>query len=163
KLESQAIPGETYRLALTPSLVSRIFGNRVTDATLVEGGYVQLAGSGAWWIRSGRVFFSLGDADTAAQELAAAHAHFWQPRRAGEALALLADPLVVPGAILAGASSRLVYDLFAYQRTRDVPQPAPPVVYTLLRETHLSDLGAGELPRFQHVFSYSDGLGRESQ
>ena len=34
------------------------------------------------------------------------------------------------------ATTRLVYDLFAYQRTRDDPQPQPAVVYTLARETH---------------------------
>ncbi|MCF7990934.1 MAG: toxin [Thiohalocapsa sp.] len=75
----------------------------------------------------------------------------------------LANPLDNPTAILGQASTRLVYDLFAYQRTKDQPQPAPPVVYSLARETHVADLGPNEQPRIQHAFSYSDGFGREIQ
>jgi RHS repeat-associated protein len=56
-----------------------------------------------------------------------------------------------------------VYDLFAYQRTRLDAQPAPAVVYSLARETHQSDLDAGESTRIQHAFAYSDGFGREIQ
>ena len=77
--------------------------------------------------------------------------------------AQLANPLDDPTAILGQASTRLVYDLFAYHRTKDQPQPAPPVVYTLARETHVSDLGPNEQSRIQHAFSYSDGFGREIQ
>src|SRR6185437_13705488 len=66
-LESLALPGESYHLALTPSDVARIFGALVTEATLTEGGYVGLDGSGAFWIPSGRVFYSAGDGDTPAQ------------------------------------------------------------------------------------------------
>ena len=75
----------------------------------------------------------------------------------------LANPLDNPGAILGQASTRLVYDLFAYRRTKDQPQPAPPVIYTLARETHISNLGPNEQSRIQHAFSYSDGFGREIQ
>jgi len=75
----------------------------------------------------------------------------------------LANPLADPQAILQRATSRLAYDLFAYQRTKDQSDPQPAVVYTLLRETHDSDpVPAGGL-KIQHSFSYSDGFGREIQ
>jgi RHS repeat-associated protein len=251
ELESLALPGESYQLALTPGLVARLFGNLVPDATLTEGGYVRLPGGNEWWIPSGRVFYSPGDADPAAQELAEARAHFFLPRRsvdpfgavsrvayddydllpvratdpvgnttaadndyrvlrpfrvtdpngnrtevASDALGLvvghavmgkaaenlgdslagfepdldeavflahLADPLNDPGAVLGGASVRMLYDLFAYQRTRDNGQPDPPAVYTLARETHVADLAANQAPRYQHAFAYADGFGREIQ
>jgi RHS repeat-associated protein len=70
----------------------------------------------------------------------------------------LADPLANPGLVLGNATTRLVYDLFAYVRDR---QPA--VVYTMARETHASEpTPAGGL-RIQHSLSYSDGFGREVQ
>ena len=75
----------------------------------------------------------------------------------------LANPLTNPSAILARASARLVYDLFAYYRTRDQPNPQPVVTYTLARETHEGDLQAGQQTKVQHSFSYSDGFGREIQ
>jgi len=75
----------------------------------------------------------------------------------------LDDPLANPQAILQRASSRLVYDLFAYQRTRNQEQPQPAVIYTLVRETHDSaGVPAGGL-KIRHSFSYSDGFGREIQ
>ena len=57
-------------------------------------------------------------------------------------LAHLDEPLTDPHAILQRASTRLVYDLFAYQRTRDLAQPQPAVVYAMARETHDADLSA---------------------
>ena len=75
----------------------------------------------------------------------------------------LADPLAAPQAILGRATTRLVHDLFAYQRTRNEAEPRPAVVYTLARETHDADLEPGSQTRFQHAFSYSDGFGREIQ
>jgi RHS repeat-associated protein len=75
----------------------------------------------------------------------------------------LANPLFDPQAILYRASTRLVYDLFAYQRTKDQPDPQPVVVYTLARETHDSDLRPAAGLKIQHGFSYSDGFGREIQ
>jgi RHS repeat-associated protein len=78
-------------------------------------------------------------------------------------LAHLQNPLTDPHALLQQATTRLVYDLFAYQRTRDAAQPQPAVVYTLARETHEADLQAGERTNVQHAFSYSDGFGREIQ
>jgi hypothetical protein len=75
----------------------------------------------------------------------------------------LANPLADPHVILSNATTRLVYDLLAYHRTRDHSGPQPSTVYTLARETHSSALKAGERTRIHHSFSYSDGFGREIQ
>lgn len=75
----------------------------------------------------------------------------------------LADPLTDPHAILGRASTRLVYDMFAYARTKSDATPAPSVVYTLARETHDADLAPGERTKVQHAFAYSDGFGRVIQ
>ena len=75
----------------------------------------------------------------------------------------LQDPLTDPYSLLQRASTRLVYDLFAYQRTQNDPQPQPPVVYTLAREIHDADLAQGKQTKVQHIFAYSDGFGREIQ
>ena len=93
-LQSRGLPGETYTLALTHGLLDRIFGDRVDDALLAEGGYVRLDGAD-WWRPSGRIFYSPDDTDTPAQELAVAHTHFYRPRRAVDAF---------------GAISRVDYD-----------------------------------------------------
>jgi RHS repeat-associated protein len=75
----------------------------------------------------------------------------------------LQDPFANPHDILQRASSRMVYDLFAYSRARDYSQPQPATVYTLARETHDADLNPGEKTKIQHSFSYSDGFGHEIQ
>jgi RHS repeat-associated protein len=271
QMGSLALPFETYKLALTPGLVTAVYGTRVTDPMLAtEGGYVHSEGDLNWWIPSGRVFYSPGPTDTSAQELARATQHFFLPQRyrdpfhtnavstesfiaydgfdlliqeTGDALGnritagerdatgvltvsgndyrvlqptLIMDPngnrtavavdtlgMVVgtavmgkpppaaaegdtltgfdpdltdvamlnqiaspfsnPQVILHRATTRLIYDPFAYQRTKNQSDPQPAVVYTLARETHDSDpVSAGGL-RIQHTFSYSDGLGREIQ
>ncbi|MCP9470217.1 MAG: FG-GAP-like repeat-containing protein [Nitrospira sp.] len=74
----------------------------------------------------------------------------------------LHNPLAGPHSILGRATTWLVYDLFAYQRTKDGADPQPAVVHTLTRETHESDLN-GQQTKVQHSFSYSDGFGREIQ
>ena len=74
----------------------------------------------------------------------------------------LDTPLTEPLAILQGASTRLVYDLFAYQRTKNQPDPQPAMAYTLARETHHADPG-GAQSKVQHAIAYSDGFGREIQ
>ncbi len=99
-IESLALPGEVYKLALTPGLLSSVLkreqgGQPPEDllpnpAPLLEGkgadqgGFTQLGG--AWWIPSGRTFFdpaaNVADPSlTAAQELAAAHQHFFLTRK----------------------------------------------------------------------------------
>lgn len=250
ELEPLALAGVTYRLSLTPELLTRLLGNRVDEATLGAAGYVQLAGSESWWIPGERVYYSPGDGDSAAQERAEALAHFFMPRRAVDALGAVsrtsyddydllletstdqvgnvvrvendyrvlaprlitdpngnrtetafdalglvcgtaamgkegenvgdslagfepdldeetllehfADPLADPGAILGQASGRMLYDVFAYQRTREDPEPQPPAFYGLSRETHVSDDPEGTT-RYEHTFAYSDGYGREIQ
>jgi RHS repeat-associated protein len=75
----------------------------------------------------------------------------------------MANPLHDPHAILKQATTRLVYDLCVYMRTRDSEQPEPLGVYSLAREVHASDLRPGESTKVQHSFSYSDGFGRQIQ
>ncbi len=248
ELESHALPGEAYQLALTPGLVDRIFGSRVDETTLEEGGYVRLWGGSDWWIPSGRVYFSPGDWDSESVELDEARHHFYLPRRSvdplgsisrvtydtydllvssaadaldntisadndyrilhpyrstdpngnfsedafdclgmvvgtavygkageGDSLAgfetdlsderilnIRHDPLHDPATLLGSATSRIVVDLFAYYRTRADHEPQAPLVYSLTRETHVSDMTSGET-RYQHALVYSDGLGHEIQ
>jgi RHS repeat-associated protein len=76
----------------------------------------------------------------------------------------VSNPLTTdPHSILKRATTRLVYDLFAYQRTKYQPNPQSVAVYTLARETHDADLRARDKSKIQHSFSYSDGFGREIQ
>jgi RHS repeat-associated protein len=75
----------------------------------------------------------------------------------------LANPFADPHSILARATTRLVYDLFAYHRTKAKAAPQPAVIYTMVRETHDTDLEAGLKTKIQHSFSYSDGFGRDIQ
>jgi RHS repeat-associated protein len=265
QLESLALVYEVYKLALTPGLITSVYGTRLSDAMLSgDGGYVHSESDAQWWIPSGRVFYSPTDG-TPAAELVSARQHFFLPRRfrdpfgqstqvafdpydlllaetrdaldnrvtvgerdvAGnlvapghdyrvlkprvvtdpnacrsaisfDALGMvtafavmgklddsprrgdlldgvvadlsddvvaahLADPLADPHAVLGRATMRQIYDCFAYYRTKQAAQPSPTVVYTLTRETHDADLGAGQQSRTQHRFAYADGLGREIQ
>ncbi|GIF45860.1 RHS repeat-associated protein [Asanoa ferruginea] len=73
-------------------------------------------------------------------------------------LAHLADPLAEPHPLLRDATSRFVYDLFAYVR-----DSAPAAVATISRETHVGDLPPGATGALTHGFGYTDGLGREIQ
>ena len=68
-----------------------------------------------------------------------------------------------PHDLLQRATTRLFYDLFAYQDSRDDPVPRPATVCTIARETHDADLDAGEQTRIQQGWTYSDGFGREVQ
>jgi RHS repeat-associated protein len=82
-IESLALPGETYKLAFSPGLLTQVYGTRVTDAMLAtDGGYVHSEGEAAWWIPSGQVFYSPQVTDTPAQEFAFAQQHFFLPHRA---------------------------------------------------------------------------------
>jgi len=78
------------------------------------------------------------------------------------------DPQSLTGALLGNATTRFVYDLqrFLLSRTAAPNDPTkwePPFAATLARETHVSDLGAGQQSKIQITFSYSDGFGREIQ
>lgn len=99
-LESLALPGRAYQLALTPTLIAAVFRRTraggtveqlVPDPSAVlegggadQGGYVLI--DGAWWLPSAAVYFD-PDADaadaarTAAGELDEARRHFFQPRK----------------------------------------------------------------------------------
>lgn len=256
-MESLAIPGESYKLAFTQGLVSRIFGVKVTDSIFqTEGRFVHSDGDADWWLPSGRVFFSPDTNADPATELAEAKNHFFVMRRIRDpfhrdgfdteshvdydqhdllvtqtrdalgnviharneyrvlqpslmtdpngnrsevafdtlgmvvgtavmgketeskgdnltgftpdldeatVLTHLSDPLADPHAILQGATTRLVYDLFAYHGTKDQPDPQPAVAYAMARETHQADLTTGLQTKIQHSFVYSDGFGREIQ
>ncbi len=80
-----------------------------------------------------------------------------------EILAQIANPLAAPATVLASATQRIIYDLFAYQRTQAQPEPQGPLTYSLARETHTSEPAPPGGLRFQHNFTYSDGFGREIQ
>jgi len=89
-LESLALPGESYKLAFTPGLLSQVY-QRASTALLTApasvlggtgpdgGGYVDL--DGHWWVPSGRIFYSPNASDNPTQELVNAQLHFFLPRR----------------------------------------------------------------------------------
>ncbi|MGW0141739.1 SpvB/TcaC N-terminal domain-containing protein [Streptomyces calvus] len=82
ELQPLALPFQSYKLAFTPGLVTEVYGDRVTGAMLEnDGRYTHTAGDANWWIPLGRIFYSPNRADTPAQELAHAHAHFFLPHR----------------------------------------------------------------------------------
>ncbi|MET8454397.1 RHS repeat-associated core domain-containing protein [Streptomyces sp. NPDC005209] len=134
-----------YRV-LKPHLVTDANGNR-TEAVFDSLGLVAATAV------MGKATESLGDS-TAGLTL--------DPTD-GQVADYLRDPLADPHTLLAGATTRLVYDLFAYHRTRASARPAPPVVATLSRETHTSALATGEKTAVQHRLVYCDGFGREIQ
>jgi RHS repeat-associated protein len=77
------------------------------------------------------------------------------------------DPHDFAPGLLRGATTRIVYDLDRFRRTRrnnpDEPEKwLPACAATLARETHVSDLN-GATTKIQVGFSYSDGFGREIQ
>jgi YD repeat-containing protein len=70
--------------------------------------------------------------------------------------------------LLGTATSRVIYDLerFWATQTADPTEPTkwePVFAATIVRETHVSDLEAGQESKVQVSFSFSDGLGREIQ
>jgi RHS repeat-associated protein len=77
--------------------------------------------------------------------------------------AYFAGPLTTGAGLLAGATSRAIYDQAAYLRTRDSAQPSPGWTAMIARQAHLSELAPGEQAAIIHRFGYSDGFGREIQ
>lgn len=76
---------------------------------------------------------------------------------------LFADPAGSPAAaLLGGATTRIVYDLAAYTQA-PAAAARPAVAATIARQTHLSDLPAGEAALLQISLAYSDGFGRVVQ
>jgi RHS repeat-associated protein len=139
--------GNDYRV-LQPRLVTDPNGNRTAVAFDAMGMVVGTAIMGKRDEVPRRGDLLDGFEPDLSDEVAAAH---------------LANPLADPHSILAHATTRLIYDLFAYSRSKLLPQPRPAVVYTMVRETHDADLAPGQLTKIQHSFSYSDGFGRELQ
>ncbi len=78
----------------------------------------------------------------------------------------LRNPTGAPLDILSGATTRLVYDLDAFQRwwrnTNDHKVGGPPsAVLALARERHLLGPDGTPTPRVSATLTYADGLGRE--
>ena len=73
-----------------------------------------------------------------------------------------ADPLAAPGTLIGAATTRVVLDIAAYQRTRANPQPSPPAVAVISRETHSAG-AAGAASAYQFALAYNDGFGRVVQ
>ncbi|WP_433971889.1 SpvB/TcaC N-terminal domain-containing protein [Tunturiibacter lichenicola] len=79
-----------------------------------------------------------------------------------------ADPIGQAAGLLGTATTRVVYDVNAYARWANhagaaTGQVPPSFAATLVRETHVSDLGLNPATKIQINFSYSDGFGREIQ
>ena len=77
--------------------------------------------------------------------------------------AFVADPTARAAGVLGHATSRLVYDIGAFDRTRTQPRPDPAATYTLAREFHRFDASGPGPGRVDVTVTYSDGLGREVQ
>ena len=80
-LEARALPFESYRLAFDPGLAATLYGGRVAPSMLLEGGYADIDGDGAWWVPSGRISYTPVAGDGPAAELALARQHFFLPCR----------------------------------------------------------------------------------
>jgi RHS repeat-associated protein len=124
QVQPRALPGQSYRAALTPGIVPAIFGTLVTAAMLSEGGYVQLPGETGWWMPSSRVFYSPGDSDTPAQELASALAGFFLPRRAVDPFGAITRVSYDDGILLAVAVTDPVGNTVTASNDYRVLQPA---------------------------------------
>jgi len=79
-----------------------------------------------------------------------------------------ADPRAVAPGLLAGATTRLIYDLDRFRRSRlahplDPAAWLPPAVATIERETHVHALAPGATTRVRIGMAYADGQGREIQ
>jgi RHS repeat-associated protein len=72
----------------------------------------------------------------------------------------LEHPLDDPWAVLGTSTTRLLYDYFAFQRTKHLGAPSPAVAYTLARATHEADLRKQSRTEVVHSFEYSDGYER---
>jgi RHS repeat-associated protein len=91
ELESLGLPGNRYKLAFTPGLISRVY-QRSADPLLPApasvlgsvsadgGGYVDLDSDGHWWIPTGRLFYISGE-PSGPLEKNEARQHFFLPRR----------------------------------------------------------------------------------
>ncbi len=72
--------------------------------------------------------------------------------------ASLVNVLADPGKYLQGATTFFYYDLAAWQDRQEPPQSI-----LVARETHVSELVAPEVTKYQRTIAYSDGFGRALQ
>jgi RHS repeat-associated protein len=141
------VNGNDYRV-LRPALLTDPNGNR---SQIVFDGYGLVVGSAVM----GKATETLGDSLSGfAVDLTQAQID-----------AFLGDPKGPTAQILLGnASARYVYDFSCYQVASATLGTANPVfAATIARETHVSDLAAGQTSALQLSFSFSDGFGREIQ
>jgi RHS repeat-associated protein len=86
RVESIALPGQAYKMSLTPGLLD-IFKAKASAAELTkilasrEAEYRDLDGTGPFWIPSGQMFYSPRNGDPAPHELEFARKHFFLPFR----------------------------------------------------------------------------------
>ena len=170
-LGSLALPFQRYKLAFTPGLLA-VYQRGGEDllpnpASVLQdqGGYVpsddlKAQGlfpasdpDGHWWIPSGQVFFSSNPADSAAQELSNAQAHFFLPLR-------FRDPFGNDSKVSYDSYDRLVLEIEdALQNKLTAGQRAPDGTatnendYRVLQPAVLTDPNGN---RSQAIF---DGLG----
>ncbi|KAF3915172.1 hypothetical protein ABW20_dc0105172 [Dactylellina cionopaga] len=139
--------GNDYRI-LQPILITDANGNRVEVTCDTLGSVVGSAVMG----KSGQ---NLGDNLT----------DFIQDLDPDIVLAHIADPIPNAKQVLQGASTRIMYDLFAYQRTKNTDSPQPAVAYSLSRTSvHEADIQDPTKPiEIRHTYDYSDGFGRVIQ
>lgn len=81
KVESLALPFETYKLSLTDDLINEIFDTRLVADNLQDAGYLKLQGHNGWWIPSGRIYYSKERNHSFAEEFQYGRDHFFLPHR----------------------------------------------------------------------------------
>ncbi len=74
QMQSKGIPFENYQKAYTPTLITDIYGGKVSDPLLLEGKFIHSEGDVNWWIRSGSTQFIQG-----AETFADAQNRFYVP------------------------------------------------------------------------------------
>ncbi len=73
QLDTLGFAYQTFRLVFTPSLITNIYGSRVTNQMLTDAKYIQADGTN-WWISSGRNIYIQG-----AETIATAQQRFYLP------------------------------------------------------------------------------------
>jgi RHS repeat-associated protein len=100
RLESLAVPGETYQLAFTPGLLSKVFCRRDKHGAFesllpnpgvvlegeIQAGYQDIDRNDHWWIPTGRFYFHPDPHATPAEELRRARKDFFLLQRMTDSL-----------------------------------------------------------------------------
>ena len=94
RIESRAVPGESYALVLTPGLLASVFKRTKEDGSIVnllaspssvlagrDGGYNDLDGDGFYWTSAGRIYYHPDPTASPSTELAFATDNFFLPCR----------------------------------------------------------------------------------